>query len=169
MLTAYKLRAAGKPARRWFRTTATRKRGFSVEVEARGSVVSADLTSITVDPGTTTDTARPGHLHDRSRARARSASSSPDDIVKIECKSKNGALVAKKIKKKGALKVGEIQVKVKAPIESSATDNSSITFAGGTTCGVTDPTLVGGLAVGNFVEAKCTGNPLTLTKIHLED
>ena len=36
-------------------------------------------------------------------------------------------------------------------------------------CAVADATLLTGIAVGDFVEAKCAGNPLTLTKIHLED
>ncbi len=168
VLTAYKLRSAGKSAAKLVQDRGHGKRGFSVEVEARGSVVLADQTSITVDPGTTTDALLPFTCQIGPRTRSFGVLA-PNDIVKIECKSKHGALVAKKIKKKGAPKVGEIQVKVKAPIESFGANNSSITFVGGTTCAVSDPNLVTGLAPGNFVEAKCTGNPLTLVKIHTED
>ncbi len=170
VLTAYKLRAVGPPPVKMVKDHGHRSRGFSVELEARGSVVSADLTSITVDPGKagTPDTLPLVTCTIGKRTRS-FGTLVAGDTVKIDCKSKNGALVAKRIKKKGALKVGQIQVKVKAPIESIAPDKSTITFAGGTTCGVSDPTILGVLAVGNFVEAKCTGNPLTLTKIHLED
>jgi hypothetical protein len=172
VLTAYKLRAAGKQATKLIKDRGHRgHRGFSVEVEARGSVVSADQTTITVDPGKagTTDSLPAVTCAIGKRTRS-FGTLVAGDTVKIECTSKKGVLVAKRIKKKGALKVGQIQVKVKAPITAIVTTApASISFAGGTTCAVSDTNLLAGLAAGNFVEAKCTGNPLTLTKIHLED
>ena len=57
-------------------------------------------------------------------------------------------------------------MEIKAPIQTSVP--GSITFVGGASCAVTDATLVTGLMPNDFVEAKCTGNPLTLTKIHVE-
>jgi hypothetical protein len=171
VLTVYKLRAAGKQAMKLVKDRGHRgHRGFSVEVEARGSVVSADLKTITIDPGTATAPDSLPQVTCTIGKRTRSFGTLvAGDTVKVECKSKNGVLVAKRIKKKGALKVGEIQVKIKAPIASFGANNSSISFEGGTSCAVANPALLTGLAVGNFVEAKCTGNPLTLTKIHLED
>lgn len=170
VLTAYKLRAAGKRATKLVKDRGHRgHHGFSVEVEARGSVVSADQTTITVDPGTATDSLPLVTCTIGKRTRS-FGTLVAGDTVKIECKSKNGVLVAKRTKKKGALKVGEIQVKIKAPIAAIVTTApASISFVGGTSCAVADPALLTGLAVGNFVEAKCTGNPLTLRKIHIED
>ncbi len=79
-------------------------RGFSVEVEARGAVVSADLNSITVDPGTPADRLAADVTCTIGKRTRSFGTLIAGDTVKIECKSKNGVLVAKRIKKKGALK-----------------------------------------------------------------
>lgn len=167
VLTAYKLKA--RHDHRGGMAIKDRGHGkgrFSVEVEARGAVVKADQTSITVDPGTTTDQLAPFTCAIGPRTRSFGMLMA-GDTVKIKCKTRDGALVAKKIKKKGAMTIGEIQVKVKAPIDTVGP--TGITFVGGTSCAVADPSLVTGLAQGDFVEAKCTGNPLTLAKIQRED
>ena len=144
VLTAHKLRAAGKQATKLVQDRGHRgHRGFSVEVEARGSVVSADLNTITVDPGTTTDQLLPVTCTIGKRTRS-FGTLIAGDTVKIECKSKNGVLVAKRVKKKGALKIGQIQVKIKAPIASFGANNSSISFEGGTSCAVANPALLDG-------------------------
>ena len=144
-----------------------------VEVEARGTVAAIDTTtpnlmSITIDPGTPQDGLAPFSCNIGPRTRIL-GTPAVGDTVKIACKSKNGALVARKIKEKGQIHPGEIQVKIKGTIDAIAAppDPLSITF-GQVTCLVADPTLLAGLVLNDFVEAKCTGNPLTLTKIHLE-
>jgi hypothetical protein len=169
-LVAYRLKAKHRKddGKKMVQDRGRRGRGFSVEVQARGTIALADQNSITVDPGTagTPDTLPNVTCTIGKRTRS-FGTLVVGTTVKIECKSKHGVLVAKKIKQRGAPKVGQIEVKIKAPIEKL--DTASITFAGGTSCAVANPNLVAGLAIGNFVEAKCTGNPLTLSKIHLED
>lgn len=148
-----------------------------VEVDARGKVVKIDtmtsnMMAITVDPGTETDQLAPFSCNIGPRTRIL-GTPEVNDIVKISCRSKDGALVARKIKEKGQIHPGEIQVKIEALIATivpgSPGSPGAITFLGGASCLVTDATLVAGLMPKEVVEAKCTGNPLTLTKIHPED
>ena len=76
---------------------------------------------------------------------------------------------SRKIKEKGQIHPGEIQMKIEAPIDTITPGApGTISFVGGASCAVADATLLVGLNPTDFVEAKCTGNPLTLTKIHLE-
>ena len=168
-LVAYRLKAAGKHFSKiqMDRGHHGDKR-FGVEVEARGAVSAVTPDSITVDPGTAGVTDNLPNVTCTIGKRTRSFGTiSINDIVKIECKSKDGVLVAKKIKQKGPARIGQIQVEVKSKV--ATIDTAGITFEGGVQCAVADATLLTGIAVGDFVEAKCTGNPLTLKKIHLED
>ena len=144
-----------------------------VEVEARGTItaidtMTPDMMSVTVDPGTTTDKLAPFTCNIGPRTRILGMPKM-GDTVKIVCRSRHGALVARKIKEKGQIHPGEIQVEIKAPIDTITPGTpGTISFVGGASCAVADATLLDGLKSGDFVEAKCTGNPLTLTRIHLE-
>jgi hypothetical protein len=124
--------------------------------------------AVTVDPGTTEDKLLPFMCNIGPRTRI-FGTPMVGDTVRIECKSRKGALVAKKLKEKGQIKPGEIQVRIRGRIDAIVVPPGvpAITF-GPITCGVADTTLLTGLAVGNLVEARCAGNPLTLTKIHLK-
>lgn len=168
-LVATRLKAAGKHFSKVQMDHGHRGgRSFGVEVEARGAVSAITPESITVDPGTAGVADTLPNVTCAIGKRTRSFGTiSIGDIVKIECKSKNGVLVAKKIKQKGPARIGQIQVEVKSKV--ATIDAAGIGFEGGVQCAVADATLLTGIVVGDFVEAKCTGNPLTLKKIHLED
>lgn len=139
-----------------------RDKGDRLKVEARGTITDLTATSITVAPGGTlpnvTCAITPRTLVFGTPAETEKA--------KVACRSKNGALVAKRITEKGAMKPGGIQVETKAPI--AAVSDTSITV-GPTVCAVANPALVAGFKVNDLVEAKCTGSPLTLVRIHHED
>lgn len=151
-----------------------------VEIEAKGLVQgdivqNADGTqSITVLPGATTAaptstlpavtcTIVPGKTRILGTPIA-------GDVVKIKCKSRDGMLVAKKIKERNLLKAGKVQVEVKGTVDAIGAD--SITVAG-IPCATTDAQEAlfagAGIVQGAFVEMKCTGTPFALFRIHLED
>ena len=81
-----------------------------VEVEARGTIVAIDTTtpnmmSITIDPGTSQDNLLPFSCNIGPRTRIL-GTPAVGDSVKIACRSKDGALVARKIKEKGQIHPG---------------------------------------------------------------
>ncbi len=134
-------------------------KGDKVKVEARGLVSAISDTSITVQPGT--------GLPDVTcaiglKTKIKGAPIVPlVDTVKIECKSKNGVLTAKKIKKKVA----------KVEAKGALTIGIGTVTVGAVTCAVPNPLPLGMVlpAAGSIVEIKCLGTPPVLAKIELED
>ena len=143
-----------------------------VEVEARGVVTAFAQDAVTgdgeivVNPGTGLPTVT-CTLKTRTRVLGTPA---VGDTVKIKCKSRDGQLVAKKIKENGLIAPGQVKVEVKGPVTAVAL--GSITIAG-ITC-TTTPTqdaalAAAGIVVGVTAEAHCSGTPFALVNAHLED
>jgi len=141
-----------------------------VEVEARGTVTNVTAPDadgnmvITVQPGPAGSTLPLVACTVTKRTRVL-GTPTVGDSVKIKCKSRGGLLVAKKIKEKGLMKPGQVQVEVKAPTATFA--NGSITL-GPVSCTATPAQLVG-IDLTKPVEAHCAGDPLALVSIHQED
>ncbi len=139
-------------------------RGDKVKVEAFGLVsaftaFTAPLTNgtVTVQPGTGLPDVTCA-VTDRTRVKGTVVAGTT--TAKVECKSKNGALVAKKIK-----------VKVpKARATGTLTVNGTDVTVGSLTCANTDNVAIPpGITPTTIVEIKCEGNPLVLKKIEIED
>ncbi len=149
-------------------TTRLRKRdtGDKVKVDARGAITALTADSITVAPGDKLPAVTCA-ITDRTRQKGTPAIG---EQAKVSCKSRNGKVVAKTIKEKAAASTTpgtpKNEVEVKGAI--SAISLTSITV-GSVTCAVPPTAALTKFAVGNTVEMKCAGNPLTLVKIHIED
>ena len=132
-------------------------KGDKVKVEARGTVSVLTATSITVQPGT--------GLPDVTCAIGPNTKVKGSPVVlgqaKIECKSKDGVLTAKKI----AEKVVEVEAKGLLTIDTVA---GRVTV-GTVVCSIPAGTTVDPTLAGKFVEIKCLGTPPVLAKIELED
>lgn len=144
--------------------------GGRVEVEARGIVTSVgtpDPTTgnldIAVQPGPAGSTLPLVTCTVTKRTHV-FGTPTVGENVKIKCKSRNGLLVAKRIKEKGLMKPGQVQVEVKGPSATFA--NGSITI-GSVSCTATDAQITG-IDLTKPVEAHCAGNPLALLSIHQE-
>jgi len=152
-----------------------------VEVEARGTVTKVGLPDattgnmdVTVQPGPVvgllpaTGNLLPAVTCTVTERTHVFGTPTVGDSVKIKCKSRGGVLVAKKIKEKGLIKPGQVQVEVKAP--SAVVVGTMITI-GPVSCVVpTGSTLLNPpLDLTKPVEAHCAGDPLTLVSIHQED
>ncbi len=137
-----------------------------VEVEARGTVSLLTADSITVQPGVGLPDVTCA-IGPRTRIKGTPVAG---DTVKIECKSRDGVLTAKKIKARGpkAAPLGT-KVEVKGAITAISTVVPASITVGPVVCSVADPTLLGTLVVGDIVEMKCAGDPLALLRIHPED
>lgn len=138
--------------------------GDKVKVEARGA---ATFSAVGVLPATVTvDTLVIGQtpvtcaVTDRTRLRGNPVTG---DTVKVECKSKNGVLTAKKIQKK----VVKVEAKGTLAITPAAGAVPASVTVNGVTCSVPADMVLP--AVGTFVEIKCLGTPAMLAKIEVED
>jgi hypothetical protein len=136
-------------------------KGDKVKVEARGTVdaytAAAGTTpgSITVNTGVTGQAPVTCAVTDRTRLRDTPVVGS---TVKVECKSKDGVLTAKKIKTQVA------KVKARGTLVINA--DGSVTV-GAATCTVPAGTTLP--PAGTLVEIKCTGTPAVLSRIEVED
>lgn len=148
-------------------------RGDKVSVEAKGKVTAFTAATATAPGEITVDTAVVGQLPVTcavtDRTRVGMVAPVVGDTVKIECKAKTAkgsVLTAKRIK----VKKPEGPMGPKAEVKGTVTAVSatSITVAS-VTCTVADPTVATTFPVGTLVEIHCAGDPLALTKIHLED
>ena len=143
--------------------------GDKVKVEARGVATFAAATTVPLAPATVsvaTGVLGQGPVvcavTDKTRLKGNPISG---DTVKVECKSKDGVLTAKKIQKK----VVKVKAKGTLAITPAAGAVPASVTVNGVTCSVpagmtVDPTLAG-----KFVEIKCLGTPAVLAKIELED
>ena len=143
--------------------------GDKVKVEARGVATFAAATTVPLAPATVsvaTGVLGQGPVvcavTDKTRLKGNPISG---DTVKVECKSKDGVLTAKKIQKK----VVTVKAKGTLAITPAAGAVPASVTVNGVTCSVpagmtVDPTLAG-----KFVEIKCLGTPAVLAKIELED
>ena len=136
-------------------------KGDKVKVEARGTVAAftaasgTTAASITINTGVTGQDPVICAVTDRTRMWTMPT---VGGTAKVECKSKNGVLTAKKIKARGA------ELKAKGTLTINA--DGSITVASAT---CTVPTGTALPPKGTFVEIKCAGTPAVLTKIEVED
>jgi Domain of unknown function (DUF5666) len=147
-------------------------RGDKVSVQAKGKVTAftaATATTpgeITVDPAVTGQT--PVTCAVTADTRMGLVAPVVGDTVKVACKAKTAkgaVLTAKRIMVNNGDAMGP---KVEAKGTVTAVSATSITV-GTVTCTVADPTVATMFPVGTFVEIHCAGDPLALTKIHLED
>lgn len=148
--------------------------GDKVKVKARGvATFTAATTTLPLAPATVsvlTGVLGQGPVvcavTDRTRLEGNPISG---DTVKVECKSKDGVLTAKKIQKK-VVKVkakGILAVTMTGPVATSVTVGTGLTAV---TCAIpTGMTLPTGAVNGAFVEIKCLGTPPMLAKIEVED
>ncbi len=147
--------------------------GDKVKVEARGVATFTAATTIPVAPATVsvaTGVLGQGPVvcavTDKTRLKGNPISG---DTVKVECKSKDGVLTAKKIQKK-VVKVeakGVLAVTLTGTVATSVTVGTGLTAV---TCAIpTGMTLPTGAVNGAFVEIKCLGTPPMLAKIEVED
>lgn len=148
--------------------------GDKVKVEARGvATFTAATTTLPVAPATVsvlTGVLGQGPvvctITDKTRMEGNPISG---DMVKVECKSKDGVLTAKKIEKK-VVKVkakGVLAVTMTGPVATSVTVGTGLTAV---TCAIpAGMTLPTGAVNGAFVEIKCLGTPPMLAKIEVED
>ena len=146
-----------------------------VEVETRGSITAVvpNTTTgnmdVTVQPGPAGSTTLPAVQCSVTQRTHVFGTPTLGENVKMTCKSRDGVLVAKKIKEKGLMKPGQVQVEVKGPNGTVAPDNSSVTI-GGVTCAVpAGSTLLTRVDLTMPVEAHCAGDPLSLVSIHNEN
>lgn len=138
--------------------------GDKVKVEASG-IVDAFTAAAVGTPGTITiNTGVIGQLPVTcavtDRTRVRGNPTPVTGMAKIECKSKNGVLTAKKIK----VKVPKVEAKGMLTINGT----TSVTV-GTVTCAIPAGTTVDPALAGKFVEIKCLGTPPVLAKIELEE
>ncbi len=138
-------------------------KGDKVKIEARGTVAAGytgavgSLVGVNVVVTGVTDPITCG-ITDRTKIKG--APIAAGDTVKVECKSKNGAIVAKKIKKKVA----------KVEAKGALTLGTGTVTVGTVVCAIPlGMTLPAGAVNGAIVEIKCLGTPPVLATIELED
>ncbi len=141
--------------------------GDKVKVKARGTITFSALgvlpATVTVDTGVTGQVPVVCAVTDKTRLRGNPITG---DTAKVECKSKNGVLTAKKIEKK----VVKVEARGTLAIATTGTPAVPVSVTvNGVTCSVPAGTVLP--AVNSFVEIKCIGAApnSVLAKIEVED
>lgn len=150
-------------------------RGDKVTIEAKGKVTAFTAPTATAPGEISVDTAVLGQLPvtcavtNRTRG-LRTAAPVVGDTVKVACKAKTakGKVLTSKIIRIKKGDAGSMGPKVEAKGTVTAVSATSITV-GSVTCTVADPSVATSFPAGTFVEIHCAGDPLALTRIHLED